>query len=90
MSFPYKENIETSMKQFYRSLCERDRRRYAAIEAEKLPYGGLNYISGLLGCDPKSIRRGQTELGSLELDTARIRRCGAGRKKSVQQQNLAE
>ena len=32
MMFPYKANIEQSMKGFYTSLCERDKRRYAAIE----------------------------------------------------------
>ena len=89
MSFPYKENIETSMRQFYQSLCERDKRRYAAIESEKLPYGGINYISYLLGCDPKSIRRGQAEFNASELDTRRIRKTGGGRKKSVQNQSLS-
>ena len=87
MTFPYKENIEASMKQFYQSLCERDKRRYAAIESEKLPYGGINYISDLLGCDPKSIRRGQAELNASKLDTTRIRKIGGGRKKRVQNQN---
>ncbi len=90
MSFPYKETIEISMKRFYQSLCERDKRRYAAIESEKLPYGGINYISDLLGCDPKSIRRGESELNSPELDTKRVRRVGGGRKKSVQSQSTAK
>jgi hypothetical protein len=82
MSFPYKSNIEKSMKKFYDSLCERDKRRYAAIESTKLPHGGVNYISSLLECDPKTIRRGQGELNELELDIARIRQSGGGRKKN--------
>jgi len=36
------------MKKFYDSLCEKDKRRYAAIESEKLSHGGVNYISTLL------------------------------------------
>jgi len=48
MSFPYKTSIEKSMKKFYDSLCEKDKRRYAAIESEKLSHGGVNYISTLL------------------------------------------
>ncbi|MHB8103514.1 MAG: hypothetical protein ACYDEF_15425 [Methanosarcina sp.] len=38
------------MKAFYHSLNEKDRRRYAAIEAMKLGHGGQNYISSVLGC----------------------------------------
>lgn len=49
------------MQRLYRQLSEKDRRRYAAIEAEKLGHGGVNYISGLFGIDPKTIRRGLTE-----------------------------
>ena len=55
---PYPAAVERLMKRLYRSLRESDRRRYAAIEATKLGYGGTAYIAGLLGCDPKTIRRG--------------------------------
>jgi len=79
MSFSYKASTEKSMKKFYDSLCEKDKRCYAAIESEKLPRGGVNYISELLDCDPKTIRRGQGELS--ELDTIGIRKPGGGRKK---------
>ncbi len=87
MSFPYKQSIELSMKRFYESLCERDKRRYAAIESTKLPHGCVNYISGLLGCDPKTIRKGQSEMDLSELDSTRIRQPGGGRKKRVQDLN---
>ena len=69
------------MKKFYDSLNEKDKRRYAGIESEKLPHGGVNYISALLACDPKTIRRGQKELVELDLNTAQIRQPGGGRKK---------
>ena len=81
MLFPYKTSIEKSMKKFYDSLCEKDKRRYAAIERAKLSHGGITYISVLLACDPKTIRRGQRELTELELDTTGIRQSGGGRKK---------
>ena len=46
----YSEAVEAQMMDFFCSLNERDRRRYAAIEAVKLGYGGIQYISQLLGC----------------------------------------
>ena len=52
------------MDRFYRSLSEWDRRRYAAVEAAKLGHGGIEFIARLLACDPKTIRRGATELKS--------------------------
>jgi hypothetical protein len=73
----YSPEIERMMERLYRSLRENDRRRYAAIEATKLGHGGVDYIARLLGCDPKTIRQGVTELeGGDELDTLRIRKKG--------------
>lgn len=73
----YSAKTERQMKRLYHSLGERDRRRYAAVEVEKLGHGGLEYISKLLGCDPKAIRRGIAELESEEeLDSNRQRKKG--------------
>ena len=36
----YSTEIERDMKAFYDSLSEKDRRRYAALEAVKLGHGG--------------------------------------------------
>ena len=58
----YSTKVEQEMTRFYLSLGERDRRRYAAVEAGKLSHGGLEYISKLFGCAPKTIRRGMKEL----------------------------
>jgi hypothetical protein len=66
VAFPFPAEVEQSMKVMYRSLWENDRRRYAAVEAAKLPHGGVDYIAGLLGCDPKTIRRGQQDLDDLQ------------------------
>lgn len=75
----YSADLERMMQRLYRSLGERDRRRYAAIEAAKLGHGGVEYITQLLGCDPKTIRQGQAELaGGDDLDTGRQRKKGAG------------
>ena len=90
MSFPYTTSIEKSMKKFYDSLCEKDKRRYAAIESEKLSRGGVNYISVLFECDPKTIRRGQKELTELDLGATEIRQPGGGRKKRSLAPNIAE
>ena len=37
----YSVDVERHMKWFFLSLSEKDRRRYAAIEAEKLGFGGV-------------------------------------------------
>ena len=75
----YPEDVERLMRRLFASLKESDRRRYAAIEAAKLGYGGVEYIATVLGCDPKTIRLGLSELrGEAELDASRIRKRGAG------------
>jgi len=64
--FPYHTEVEKAMQVMYRSLRENDRRRYAAIEVAKLGHGGTDYIAALLDCDPKTIRRGQSDLEQLQ------------------------
>jgi ABC-type Na+ transport system ATPase subunit NatA len=54
------------MRCFYGTLSEKDRRRYAAIEADKLGHGGIEYISHLFDLDPKTIRRGLDDLNDRE------------------------
>ena len=74
----YSPKIEQAMKTLYRSLREKDQRRYAAVEAEKLGHGGIEYLVSLLGCDPKTIRQGQTDLKALPpLPPERCRKKGA-------------
>jgi len=62
---PYTPEIERIMKTLYDSLREKDRRAYAAAEAAKLGHGGIEYLSSLLDCDPKTIRQGQADLEQL-------------------------
>ena len=73
----YATEVERVMKRSFDSLSEKDRRRYAAVEATKLDHGGVEYMAGLYGCDPKTIRQGQAELeGTDGLDTGRVRKKG--------------
>jgi hypothetical protein len=77
----YAPRIERMMKRLYNSLAEDDRRRYAAIESTKLGHGGVEYISSVLQCDPKTIRRGLAELEeTADLDTTRVRKKGVDAK----------
>ncbi len=58
----YSSEIELRMINFFDSLGEKDRRRYAAVEATKLGHGGITYISQLFDCDTKTIQQGKSEL----------------------------
>lgn len=81
MVTPYPKAIEQQMHRYYKSLSEKDRRRYAGIEAAKLGYGGINYISGLLGCDYRTVKFGMSELTSEpQLSQSGERQSGGGRK----------
>lgn len=59
---PYCAEIELFMQQLYASLSERDRCRYAAVEAIKLGHGGIVYLAHLFGCSERTIRNGINEL----------------------------
>ena len=74
----FRPEIAHSMRMFYDSLSEKDRRRYAAVESQKLGHGGTQIIADLLGCDPKTIRQGKEDLAHLPDDLdGRIRKKGA-------------
>jgi hypothetical protein len=76
----YEQSIEIKMLRLFATLSEKDRRRYAGIEAAKLGHSGIDYISELFDMDPKTVRRGLTELELTEDPAAsriRKKRCGA-------------
>lgn len=82
---PYSRDVEQMMRSFYHSLREHDRRRYAAVEAAKLGHGGTEYIAGVLGIDPKTIRHGRRDFDDLpERPASRVRRPGGGRKPKIE------
>ena len=69
--------VEGHLPWFYRWWSEKDRRRSAAVEAEKLGHGGVEDVSMLLGCDPKPIRQGREDLdSSVDPVADRVRKKG--------------
>jgi len=73
----YTPVVEGMMLRMYNSLNERDRRRYAAVEAVKLGHGGIEYVAQIVKCDPKTIHLGISELQtSAELSVERQRKKG--------------
>lgn len=74
----YNLDVERLMRRLFESLNEKDRRRYAAVEALKLGHGGVEYVAVVMGCDPKTVAQGHAELAELPEDRAggRIRKKG--------------
>lgn len=78
----YSADVEERMVNLFRSLSEKDRRRYAAVEADKLGHGGATYIAQLFGCDTDTIRRGMADVEQLPNDDAEDRVRKKGRSKT--------
>ena len=79
----YPPSIEQEMKKVYNMLSEKDKRHYAAIESMLIGHGGDTYIADVLGCNPKTISRGRSEIETMPYDSGyekRIRMPGGGRK----------
>ena len=77
----YELAIEQQMRALFDTLSEKDKRRYAAVEARKLGYGGQLYLARILGCSTRTIQRGLAELdANAPVPEGRIRRVGGGRK----------
>ena len=89
MAFVFDNRLDTAteqnMRDFFVTLSEKDQRRFAAIEAKQLGYGGVKYVAEVLGCSQRTIERGLSELDDLSNDAVagRVRRSGAGRKKRL-------
>ena len=80
----YKKEIEEKIEKVYKTLPEKGKRLYAAIEAEKIGYGGNTYIANLLKCNRKTIERGKKALNHIEeLPEGRNRKEGGGRKRCI-------
>jgi len=80
----YAPDVVDRVRGFYQTLSEKDRRRYAAVEARRLGHGGVEYVAGVLGCSRRTIERGLHELDELPHDpaagrVARWRRAGRRR-----------
>jgi hypothetical protein len=61
-------------------LDEQQRRWVAALEAQRLGYGGFNEVAAVTGLHPETIRRGRDELdnGLQGRPADRVRRSGGG------------
>jgi len=79
---PSGPEIEQHLRQYSQSLSEKDRRRFAAVEAITLGHGGTRDIANVLGCDPQTVTDGMRERKQLPDDPAgnRVRKPGGGRK----------
>ena len=81
-SFDQPENLlHQRMNLFLTRLDEQQRRWFAALESQKLGYGGDVQIALITGLDEKTIRRGRQELETdlAERPTAGVRLPGGGR-----------
>lgn len=84
----YNQETEFKMVLHFNGLNEKNKRHYAALEAERLGYGGKKYISSLFQISEYRIRKGIKELNHPELlaqiPEGKQRRPGGGRKKRVE------
>lgn len=84
----YAPEIEEAMRRYYQSLNEKDRRRYAGLEALKYGHGGREIVARLLGCSRNTVSKGAREVSGLSKRETeeriraekRIRKEGGGRK----------
>ncbi len=81
----YEESTETKMLAHFQTLNEKEARHYAALEAQKLGFGGISYISQLFGIHRSVINKGIKELSNPalleQIPPGKQRRSGGGRKK---------
>jgi len=97
----YEASHEEFMRVYSLSLPEDHRRRYAALEALKIGFGGVAYVARVLGMSRRTIYTGIRELEAMgdddpdhpqrpSGDAKRIRRPGGGRPKVTQRQTGLE
>jgi len=88
MMTKYNQRTERKMLLYFSQLNEKKQRHYAAIEAERLGYGGKRYISNLFKISEYRIRCGICELNNssllAEIPANKQHRIGGGRKKRNQ------
>jgi hypothetical protein len=97
----YEAMHEEAMRLYYSSLPEDHRRRYAAIEALKIGYGGVAYVARVLGMSRRTVHTGMRELEQMRNDdpqdpqcpggdAKRVRRPGGGRPPITEREPLLE
>ena len=83
----YEADFLEKQLSYYRSLPEKQRRHFLAMEHERLGVGSKRYLTRVFGCHHLTITRGGRELteSNYQVDYTRQRATGGGRKKkSVQ------
>ncbi len=78
---PPERALHRRMNVFMSRLDEAQRRWYAALESQRVGYGGDRLLAQITGMDEKTIRRGREELGAelAQRPAERVRQPGAGR-----------
>lgn len=74
------DELRTAIILFFSLLDEKRRRLYAGLEALKTGRGGDARIAALLGLDITTVARGRRALLDQDVEPARVRRAGAGRR----------
>lgn len=75
------DELKAAIILFFGLLNEKERRLYAGLEALKVGHGGDQRIADLLGLDPGTVARGRQELLRRDIEVARVRKGGGGRKR---------
>ena len=81
----YYSSLEISSKlKYYKSLPEKARRHFLALEYQSLGRGSQRYLSSVFGCSRNTITVGSNELANSRdqvIDYTKQRKPGGGRKK---------
>ena len=79
----YEDDFLEKQLSYYRSLPEKQRRHFLAMEFERLGIGSKHYLARVFGAARQTIRKGLRELAesNYEADYSRQRVEGGGRKK---------
>ena len=79
----YEDDFVEKQLRYYRSLPEKQRRHFLALEFARLGSGSKHYLARVFGCGRQTIRKGVRELAenNYETEYSRQRAAGGGRKK---------
>ena len=79
----YEADFRQKQLNYYRSLPEKQRRHFLAMEHQRLGRGSKRYLAQVFGCHWLTIQKGLQELAenNYEGDYTRQREVGGGRKK---------
>ena len=88
----YESDFIEKQLNYYRSLPEKQRRHFLAMEYERLGVGSKRYVAGIFGCSRQTINKGLQELSehNYTVDYARQRGAGGGRKKRSDNRGVDE